>query len=967
MSTKGSKLWMIKNSEGKISGPYTTERVLEKIDENDFLGGELVATYPGGSWIAISKAPEFYDRLLDALAAEIKGPSASGKKASGAPDFGTKSRRTSGATSKKAPTSNPSSTTQSTATGSNQSQNQSQASIRPVFPDDVTRTMQAPVIELTDLKAVERLEKLKQQKKPLMVIAGAALVVVIAMVFSGSDSGLEARIHLLAPRKTQEEIAESRVKEKFKRAIDSFVTDTFTGYQRAQNELVEIVEGASQKPEDAMKKASALSTLCLVYRELWPFAYQDAQDLKTIASVTQEAKRIDPAGINGTTCEITQLMMTGRFRDAQGLAESILLEQSQVPALYEMRGDIYLFNQDYANAAEYFKIARVLWSAWMKTNVQEARARARLQQYPQALQLYHDVNRKVANHGPAKIEMGIIEGLQFNQYDKALALIQAGINEADRVPRPVLSNGYFGMAQINLRKNQKPKALENARRAYALNSGNLEAKQMIVMLAGEGELKNTRFKADELVYLGDQFARSGDCFNAQAQYKAAFEAEKKNAFAAMKAGKCLWQLNQTTEAMEWLRKAILADPNLISAYVELADYSAQRFDFYGAAEVLKRAQAQSPKSFEVYRGFAQVEFRRNNFPAAINYGLRALKLYETDMDTILLMAKSYIGTQNFVEAQRYAARAIDLDSNNIEAQSLYGKVEAALHGVDAGATYIQNIINRFVITRGQQVPQAAIEYRITLGEIFMQDERFKPAEDVFRQAMTLDPNSKKALINLGKAMQAQNHNQEALELFLKAAVLDPSDADPIYLSGQLYLDAGKLAEAAKQYERVLNINSRYPKAHAQLGRVYLRMNDGKRALDEALAERAINPDLADSYLLAAEGYFSLKQYSNCAGEYQKAVQKHGQAASILVRMARCYRLSGALDSAGSLLRQAVTLESGNPDIYKEQGAIYHLKGMADEAVTNYDTYLRLAPNASDRGEVEARIRRVQSGDLTVGD
>jgi hypothetical protein len=44
-----------------------------------------------------------------------------------------------------------------------------------------------------------------------------------------------------------------------------------------------------------------------------------------------------------------------------------------------------------------------------------------------------------------------------------------------------------------------------------------------------------------------------------------------------------------------------------------------------------------------------------------------------------------------------------------------------------------------------------------------------------------------------------------------------------------------------------------------------------------------------------------------------------------------------------------------------------MKGMADEAVAAYDTYLKLMPAASDRAEIERREQRVRSGDLDVGE
>jgi tetratricopeptide (TPR) repeat protein len=961
MSGKSEKRWIVRDSDGKIYGPFTTDQLLAQIDKSYFLGTEQVATYPGGSWVPISKSREFSDRLLDALDAEIR---------SAEPARPSTARSTT-------PEPEPDEVTPQDpiltgSTGSSRKSLQvSGESTTPFASGTHLRSGSGPVIELTDLKSVERKERLREglesSKLPLIIIGLAVVLAVMALFSSGGPTSDGNRIRLLLPKKGQSRLSDAKLKEKFKRALDLIVTDTFSGYQGAQNELVEIIEGSSPKPEDAAKKASALSTLCMVYRELWPFAVQDSRDLKVVSLVMQETKRIDPAGLNGAICEITNLMVTGRHREAQGLTESMLLEESQAPVLYEIRGDLYMYYKDNNSAVDYFNKSRTLWPAWQKTFVQEARARMDLKQFPAAIQLYREVIRRSPEHGVAKIKLGLIEGLEFNQHDKGIELIKAGLDASDRVTKQTESEGYFGMAQIHLRKNQRARALEFAKKAYDLDSSNFQAKDMVMSLAGEGAVQNTKHDASELIYLGDQYVRAGDCFSAQAQFKAAYEVNNKNGMAAMKAGKCLWQLNQTSEAIEWMKKAILADPDLIAAYVELADYHAQRFDFFSAAEILKRAQQKQPKSFEVYRGFATVELRRNNFQGAVTFGNQALKLYETDMDTILLMAKAHLGLQNYQDAQRFASKAIELDASHLEAHSLFAKIEAGLHGVEAGAAYISQMLGRFVIIKGQQVPQAAIDYRVTLGEIYVQDEKYKPAEDAFRQAISLDPNHKRALINLGKILQAQNLHQQALEYYLKAAVLDPSDADPIFFSGQLYAETNRLEDATRQFERVLKINPRYPKAHVNLGQMALRKSNPQAALESAMQERTINPDLSDAYVLAAEAYFALRQYSNCAAEYQRAVSKKGQGATTLVKMARCYRLAGALDSAGSLLRQAVQVESGNPDIYKEQGAVFHTKGMADEAVTQYDTYLRLAPNAADRAEVENRIRKVLTGDLTVGD
>ena len=44
-------------------------------------------------------------------------------------------------------------------------------------------------------------------------------------------------------------------------------------------------------------------------------------------------------------------------------------------------------------------------------------------------------------------------------------------------------------------------------------------------------------------------------------------------------GENLWNFGLTNEAIEWLKKAVIADPSYISSYVLMADYYSQIYDF----------------------------------------------------------------------------------------------------------------------------------------------------------------------------------------------------------------------------------------------------------------------------------------------------------------------------------------------------------------------------------------------------
>ena len=70
-------------------------------------------------------------------------------------------------------------------------------------------------------------------------------------------------------------------------------------------------------------------------------------------------------------------------------------------------------------------------------------------------------------------------------------------------------------------------------------------------------------------------------------------------------------------------------------------------------------------------------------------------------------------------------------------------------------------------------------------------------------------------------------------------------------------------------------------------------------------------------------------------------------------------------SSASVFRSASaqlkSVESGLPDIYKEQGAIYEVRGDTRAAVQAYNKYLALSPNAPDRKQIEALILSIGSG------
>jgi tetratricopeptide (TPR) repeat protein len=743
---------------------------------------------------------------------------------------------------------------------------------------------------------------------------------------------------LLAPRKNQTPISVAAMKMNLVKAIRAFQRDTFEGYSESQNELVQVVEANP-------RSLDALEFLCLTYRELWSYSFQDGADSQTVSQVTQMAATLDPLSPKGGACRVSQMMILGRLPEARSITDSILETFNNAEVFYQFRAEILAAKGDFATATAYTQRAQQMAPGWIKPYFSEAVYDEAQERFGEADRILRKILQMNPDHAQAKAELGKIQYRYFRNLDNGLALLQSAVSGTSRMTPQAEAHARLILAQIYLQRNEPRPALKEAQRCYTLSSTNAECRKIIVQLGGLEKLKNTRVEDREALFLGDEYVKNGDCFAAQAEYKAAFDADPKNALAAYKAGKCLWQLSYTSEALEWLQKAIQADPNLTEAYVALADYSVQRFNYDVASRTLAQIQRLRPNDYKVYLGYGLVEFRRKNYRASIKFAEKALELYNADVDVYVLLAKNYLDMRDFPEAQGYGARAIELDLNSVEAQALYGKILAGLRGSDAGLDYVRHLSSDY---------PNVIEYQIALVEILIGDEKYAEAKDVLeRLAKTGD--HKDVLLLLGSVYQKLQNSAGARQAYLNAATLDSGDAEALFRLGLLYLAAHQGPAATKQFSRVLDINSHYPGAHVNLGRAALEQGQTDKALEEATKEKQMNPLMADAYILAADVYEKNGQYTNCASEYQKAAKLRPENSLIYVHMAKCFRQSGSLDIALTMLKLAAKTESGNADIYKEEGALYEMKGDREAASAAYQRYLNLAPTAPDRAAIQMKI------------
>lgn len=941
--------WIIRDSNWKVIGPYSKEAIFNLIDRGIIKGEEMIAIYPDGNWEPFAREVEFYERLMDFLEGRRGVLSPSSHK-----------QMEENTVVMQLPKKEILEDAELGDSKKNLDTRRSKLDIKeekPIInnfhPDKkykvkinnslVSMENSKNIGSLNDNKIILK-NKVRKIEKIFLIFSIVLAIVGYLTFFSDKQIGSETKIHLLAPAKTNSTISKEEYTQNIGAVRTLLESDNFSDWYESQNILVKLAEGMPDNTE-------IREMICFVHKELWPYSYQDAEDVQVLNTMTQTTRTINPGALHGRSCQMIQSLLTAKVDEAKNQLDHLLLEAPDSIFYAWIKADILLMEKDFINAQGFATSAINIWPNFLRAQIILAQSFEGIGQFQNALDIYQEIIKKNPKHKVAKLRLGILQFENYRAADVAWITFTSALNTSELAPTYLEARAYKDLADMSLLKTQTASARKYIEKAYKLDPIDPQIRELYQRLGGNNKIEIKDGKTAELVALGDQFARSGDCFAAQAQYKAAVDIDPTSGVAALKAAKCLWKINQSLEAIDYLKKAIENSPNYYPAYTLLADYYSQRYDFVLANRILSQAKVNNEETHELILGQAQLEYRKNNFKVAVAYAQRAAKIYETDIDTHMLLALSYLGMGQVREAFHSAARAIELDSVNPEAQVVYAQVLHSYQGADSAINYLENLIKQ---------NQKVLDYKLAIANIFKKEEKFSNALVIFQQIIAIEPKNKAALIGSGECLQGMGEMENGLSAFLNASTVDPTDPEALFKAGLLYFETARFGPAIQQFERVLLINKNYPKVRYLIGKAAFAQGDIQKALEYANLEKKQNPNLSESYVLMAEIYSATRKYSLCTAEYQQAIRLQPQGAAIYVKIAKCYRLSGSYDVASSMIEIAIQKESGYPDIYKEKGAIFQALGEYPTAYASYEKYLALSPNATDKSEIEMLMSTIQS-------
>ena len=211
--------------------------------------------------------------------------------------------------------------------------------------------------------------------------------------------------------------------------------------------------------------------------------------------------------------------------------------------------------------------------------------------------------------------------------------------------------------------------------------------------------------------------------------------------------------------------------------------------------------------------------------------------------------------------------------------------------------------------------------------------------------VALDPKSVEDRMLLGQLYTFKHESQKAEEQFKTAQALDPDSEEVVLNLARLYAESGDVAHAAKVIEAVPE-DDRSSKMEFALGAAYDQLKRPKDAIAAYQRSADLEPEDVDTLRALAQALLNDNQLDSALKQYKDISEADPDDVGTLVHICEIERRQGKFDDALTTIRKALKKEPDNLEAGYNEGILLDHLGRFDEAAQEYEKMVELTSHAN---------------------
>lgn len=230
-----------------------------------------------------------------------------------------------------------------------------------------------------------------------------------------------------------------------------------------------------------------------------------------------------------------------------------------------------------------------------------------------------------------------------------------------------------------------------------------------------------------------------------------------------------------------------------------------------------------------------------------------------------------------------------------------------------------------------------------LGILHVQTGRIEAGIELIRKSISINGYQSAPHSNLGNALMALQHHEEAIQSYNKAIALKPDYAEAYNNRGNAFNALGRYREALASYDKALALRPDLAETHSNRGnalRGLQRHDEALASYDQALAR---SPGHAEAHMNKGTTLVDLYRHQEALACYDRALALNPSYAQACTHKGNVLRELGRLEEAAACHQRAIALAPGHDDAYGNLGVVQQELGQGGQAIQTYRSALAINP------------------------